>query len=58
MKREKTVAAIKEAGESWAKAPAHVRIMAGAYVAPLLAALAALNDEIDELKRELIKGVI
>lgn len=58
MKREKTAAKIKEAVNSWSKAPAHVRIMAAAYVVPLLEALDAINEEMDELKKELIKGVL
>lgn len=57
MKREKTAAAVKAAGESWGKAPAHVRLMAAAYVGPLLAALEAINSELQALDNDLIAGV-
>lgn len=44
--RQKTSAAIFEAEKEWAKAPMHIKAMAGAYVVPLLAALAAINTEL------------
>lgn len=39
--------AIDTARIQWAGAPAHVKIMAGAYVAPLLDALHAIGRELD-----------
>jgi hypothetical protein len=44
--RVDTTKAVAEAAAAWAKAPAHVRAMAGAYVGPLLAALMAINEEL------------
>lgn len=44
--RQKTTAAIAAAIAAWGRAPAHVRIMAGDYVEPLLAALVALDMEL------------
>lgn len=41
--------AIEAAGDAWKDAPAHVKIMAGAYVSPLLAALADLQRQIDAM---------
>ena len=38
--------AVVDAAAAWAKAPMHVRAMAGAYVGPLLAALFAMNEEL------------
>lgn len=58
MSREKTAAAIERARDEWLKAPVHIRMMAGAYVSPLLDALMALNDEMASLKDDLIKGVL
>lgn len=43
--REKTVQAVANAAAAWAKAPAHVKALAGAYVGPLLEAIAAINEE-------------
>lgn len=37
---------------AWAKAPAHVRAMAGAYVGPLLAALEALEGRVQVLEAQ------
>lgn len=39
--------ALRSAREAWAKAPAHVRVMASAYVEPLLNALDAIGAELD-----------
>jgi hypothetical protein len=44
--RVNTVKEVAAAAAAWAKAPAHVRAMAGAYVGPLLAALMAINEEL------------
>lgn len=38
------------AEQAWKKAPAHVRVMAGDYVGPLLEALKAIGDELDEVQ--------
>ena len=45
--------AIKAAREKWETAPAHVKIMAGAYVGPLLLALEAINAELDAVTLDL-----
>ena len=37
------------AREQWNKAPAHVRLMASAYVEPLLACLEGIGAELDAL---------
>lgn len=58
MQREKTEAAILKAAAAWDRAPAHVRIMAAAYVSPLLVALVEINHELEQLKQDLIKGVL
>ena len=44
--RISTEKATIEAAAQWAKAPMHIKAMAGAYVAPLLAALVAINEEL------------
>lgn len=41
--------AIEAANDAWASAPAHVKMVAGAYVAPILAALADQQRQINEL---------
>jgi hypothetical protein len=46
--RQKTAEQVGEAGAAWAKAPAHIRAMAGAYVAPLLAAIQRIDNELAE----------
>jgi hypothetical protein len=46
--RQKTAAQVGEAGAAWATAPIHVRAMAGAYVAPLLAAIQRIDEELAE----------
>ena len=43
--------AVVEAAAAWAKAPMHVRALAGDYVGPLLAALFAMNEELQALKK-------
>jgi hypothetical protein len=48
--RVETTKAVAAAAAAWAKAPAHVRAMAGAYVGPLLAALMAINEELQEVQ--------
>lgn len=50
--REKTAQAAAAAGAAWAKAPAHIRAMAGAYVGPLLEAVAAINQELQRIKEQ------
>lgn len=47
---EKTGGAVGQAAAAWAKAPAHVRAMAGAYVGPLLAALQELERRVIDLE--------
>lgn len=42
--------AVGDALAAWEKAPPHIRIMAGAYVGPLLAALVAVAEEVEKLK--------
>jgi len=37
--------AVQVAFEKWAAAPMHIKAMAGAYVVPLLEALAALSQD-------------
>lgn len=44
--------AVAEAVAAWAKAPAHVRAMAGAYVGPLLAALQSLEGRVQVLEAQ------
>jgi len=46
-------AAVAQAAAAWDKAPMHVKAMAGAYVAPLLAALAAVGAELDAMRAEI-----
>lgn len=48
--RERRKNAILEARQRWDGAPAHIKIMAGAYVGPLLEALEAIGAELDGLK--------
>lgn len=42
--------AVVDAAAAWAKAPMHVRALAGDYVGPLLAALFAVNEELQARK--------
>ena len=42
--------AVLAARQSWDKAPLHVKMMAGAYVSPLLQALEALHMDVEQLK--------
>lgn len=42
--------AIDDALAAWNNAPAHVRMMVGAYVGPLLAALVAIGAEVEAMK--------
>lgn len=42
--------AVKDALAAWNNAPLHIRAMAGAYVGPMLAALAAVAEEVEKLK--------
>jgi hypothetical protein len=44
--------AIADALAAWNKAPAHVKLMAGAYVGPLLAALVAIGERIEKLENQ------
>lgn len=57
MKREKTAEAVAKAAVAWSAAPIHIKAMAGAYVAPLLEALEAMNSELQSLDDDLIAGV-
>lgn len=45
--------AINDALSAWEAAPLHIRMMAGAYVGPLLAALVAVGEKVEK-----IEGVI
>jgi hypothetical protein len=45
-------AVVEDALAAWSEAPAHVRMMAGAYVGPLLAAIAAMADAIEALEKK------
>lgn len=47
---------VMKAKEAWDNAPAHIRMMAGSYVAPVIAALIALDAELDALKKEVRHG--
>lgn len=51
-------AAIGTALDKWEGAPAHVRVMAGTYVGPLLAALVAIERDLEEIRAQLaqLKG--
>lgn len=42
-------AAIKAAREKWEGAPAHVKIMAAAYVGPIFTAIEAMGAELDAI---------
>lgn len=42
--------AIADALAAWESAPLHVRMMAGNYVGPVLAALVAVGEEVEALK--------
>lgn len=44
------------AAQAWKKAPAHIRMMAGDYVGPLLTAIEAIGDELDEVQRQIAGG--
>ena len=46
--------ALKRAEDAWDKAPAHIKVMAGAYVGPLLEALKAIDKESEDISRRLI----
>jgi hypothetical protein len=41
---------IDDALAAWDNAPLHIRVMAGAYVGPLLAALVAIGERIEKLE--------
>lgn len=50
---------VDDALSAWEKAPAHVRMMAGAYVGPLLAALVESDSRIARCEaaiQEIIQG--
>ena len=47
--REYTNAHTKTALKTWEKAPAHVRAMAGTWVNPLILAISAMDNELQEL---------
>lgn len=42
--------ALKRAEEAWDKAPATIKVMAGAYVAPILALIHAVGNELDTIQ--------
>lgn len=47
---------VDDALVAWNNAPAHIRMMAGAYVGPLLVALAAIADRIEKLEEGVKNG--
>lgn len=47
--RKTTSILVNAAAQGWAKAPMHIKAMAGAYVGPLLAAMLAINDELKRI---------
>lgn len=49
-KRAATREQVAQMQALWAKAPAHIKAMAGAYVGPLIAAISAVNEELEQLK--------
>lgn len=55
--RQKTAQAVAAAAAAWAKAPAHFRAMAGAYVGPLLEAMQAAETERAEQYQHLQEGL-
>lgn len=48
--RERTQKAVADASAVWAKAPAHIKAMAGAYVGPLIEAVWQINHELESIK--------
>lgn len=42
--------AINDALTAWEAAPLHIRMMAGAYVGPLLAALVAIGEKVNQIE--------
>ena len=46
--RGATELAVGGAIASWAKAPGHIKLMAGSYVGALLTALACINQELED----------
>lgn len=47
--------ALEAANEAWDAAPMHIKMMAGAYVAPILAALADQDRRITKLAALMLK---
>ncbi len=41
---------VADALAAWNRAPVHIRMMAGEYVGPILAALVAIADDVEKLK--------
>lgn len=41
---------VSDALAAWERAPLHIRMMAGEYVGPILAALVAVAGEVEKLK--------
>lgn len=41
---------IADALEAWNRAPAHIKVLAGAYVGPLLAAVVAMDERVAKLE--------
>lgn len=54
--RKKTAEKVTAAGAAWAKAPAHIKAMAGAYVGPLIEAMSAINEELDQVHSIMCMG--
>ena len=52
-KRETTTRRVTDSLLAWDKAPMHVRVMAAAYVEPILEALAGLNREVQTITTDL-----
>jgi hypothetical protein len=57
-RRAITRAMIQTARSTWDNAPQHVKIVGGAWVRPILAALQAMDAEMDQMRAELaeLKG--
>lgn len=53
---EKRKAFQRMAETAWHKAPGHIRVMAGAYVEPILAAMQQIGNELDEVQRQVTGG--
>lgn len=47
--RQTTQTLAAEAAAKWARAPMHIKAMAGEYVGPVIAAVLAVNEELREV---------